>query len=644
MRSEVESLDRRDKFSGLKSVVSDAMGGMGGKVATATKGIKGALGGMLSSLGVNPWLLGLAAIGVGIFALVQMFKGGASAAQQFGAAATQALSSSSIATFGTNVTVQMKAAKLGMAGAQDELHQLVTKLSGAKYGTDAYTASLNRLSQERGASIAIRDATGAVGQWQSAINGIQAQNSQFNSNMNLIAKTSGVDLPTALNLATQAGLTTKQMMSDTGVAAQEDALMVKGLVAGYNSLVNGIGGVNTAYQAMNIQNSNTMKDAQNVASAFANYTSLITGGANAFDNFVQGQTTLASSMKNLPGSTTTATLSLGKLRDRISLVGASLDGLSPAAVTANQAFLQQVNNAQALYGQLIQLAAASGNTATAQHNVSAAGKDMISTLLKTAGGSKSAQQQVYSLEETMGYTGKNTLPAMYKWLGMTGDKTTDLQKRMNGLTAGAGNMDAASKALSNEMNGQLGQAMSKSIIDAEGGQGAFDKFATAVRKLAAAPNASNMQNVMKQGENLKQVFLSSAGSAAAAEPILQNYFTTLGIKNQNQAKQMADQILGIGKAANSISKPVQYNQKNFTAWASQIGIATGKAGDMWVMLSKNNFNPLSGNVDDNKKKFMDWAGQMGINKKKAADLWSQLLNNKLQTVNAQVDGNKEEVR
>ena len=276
----------------------------------------------------------------------------------------------------------------------------------------------------------------------------------------------------------------------------------------------------------------------------------------------------------------------------------------------------------------------------AQNNLSAAGKDMISTLLKTAGGSKAAQQQIYSLAQTFGYTGSDTLPALVKWLGTTGDRTTDLQKRMNGLTAGAGNLEAASKALSGEMNSQLSGALSKSIIDAEGGQGAFDKFASSIKKFAANASTANMNAVLKQGENLKQVFISSAGSAAAAEPVLQNYFMTLGIKNQATAKRMADQILGIGGAAAAITKPVETNKQKFVDWAKQMMVNTDSAGKLWDKLAKNNFNPLDGDVDANKKKFMDWASQMGINKRKAGDLWTQLLNNKLEVVNAKVDGNK----
>ena len=629
------------KFGNLKTVASEAMTGLGSKVGTAAKGIKGALTGMLSGLGINPWLLGIAAIGVAMYAIISIMGKGANAAKEFGSAAQTALSNSSIQDFGTNMQIQMKTAEGGLTSAKMAAQKFAQQVAGAKPGTVAYAESLNEMGRASdGVKAAIGSSQAKVQSWQNVVNGLNAQNQKFNSNLSLISKTAGVDLPTAMNLANQAGITTKQMMNDTGVAAQEDALQVEGLVKGYASLVNGIGGVNVAYQALNVQNSSTMKNAQSVASAFANYTTLLTGGANAFDTFVQGQTTLTTSMNKLPGASTTATLTLGKLKDKISLVGASLDGLSPAAVAANQAFLQQINNAQALYGQLIQLAAASGNTAVAQNNLHQAGKDMISTLLKTAGGSKAAQQQVYSLAQTFGYTGKNTLPAMVKWLGATGDKTSDLKDRMNGLTAGAGNLLNASKALSSEMNNQLGQAMSKSIIDAEGGQAAFDKFASAIRKFAGHTSDANMKAVMKQGAALKQVFISSAGSAAAAEPVLQNYFMTLGIKNQKQAKQMANAILGIGKAATAITKPIHLNRGAFVEWGRIVGISDNAAGALWDKLAKNNFNPLSGNVDKNKKKFMDWAAQMHISKSKAGDLWAQLLNNHLETVNSKVDGNK----
>lgn len=643
MSNSVEKATREagGKFGGLKTAASSAMAGLGATIAKQAKGIKGALSGMLGALGINPWLLGIAALAAGIYFLVTSFHSGASAARAFGAAADTALGNATLATFGTNMKVQISAAQSGLASAKSvvgsygsQLDSLRKKTGGAGHDTGTLGEKINSTAQQ------MSGAQRAVGQWEAAISDLNAKNNTFNSNLSLIAKTSGIDLPTALNLATTAGITTKQMMSDTGVAAQEDALQVAGLVKAYGSLVNGVGGVNTAYQALNIQNSQTMKDAQSVASAFANYTSLITGGAGAFDTFVQGQATLAANLNATGNAGGTATLRLGKLSDKIKLTGTNLDLLTPAAVTANQAFLQQINNAQALYGQLLQLAAASGNTKVAQANLAMAGKDMISTLLHTAGGSKAAQQQIYSLAQTFGYAGGKTLPELVKWLGRTGDKTTDLQGRMNGLTAGAGNMAAAAKALSGELSGQLAAALSRSIIDAQGGQAAFDKLAASTKKFAEKQSATNMKAVIDQGRRLKDTFISSAGSAAAAEPVLQNYFRTLGIKNQKLAKQMADQILGIGSAAGKLNGPLSTSQNKFKSWAAKVSISTGAADALWKKLAANGFNPLSGHVDQNRKRFMVWADQMHINKRRAGDLWNQLLNNKLNVVNSQVDGNK----
>lgn len=629
------------KFRTFGTIAGDAMSGLGATVKTTAKGIKGALGGMLSGLGVNPWLLGIAAIGAGLYFLISSFHSGSSAARDFGAAAATALGNSELQNFGTNMQLQIKAAQSGLAGAKSVVANYGSQLDSLKMQTGKAGANIGTLGEKiNNTSQQMAGAQRAVGDWQAAVNGLNQKNRQFSSNLSLIAKTSGVDLPTALTMATHAGLTTKDMMATSAIAAQENALQVEGLIRGYSSLVNGVGGVNTAYQAMNIQSSQTMKNAQDVAGAFAGYTTLVTGGANAFDTFIQGQATLATNLGATGKAGGTATLRLGALRDVIKVTGANLDKLTPASVTANQAFLQQINNSQALYGSLLQLAAAAGNTKTAQHNLGAAGKDMIATLLKTAGGSKAARIQIYALAQTFGYTGKNTLPNLVKWLGSTGDRTKDLQVRMNGLTAGASNLAAASKALSGELNRQLSTALSRSIIDAEGGQVAFDKFAGAIRRFATKSSTANMEAVIKQGNNLKNVFIKSAGSAAAAEPVLQNYFQTLGIHNQAQAKAMADKILGIGGAASKISKPLSTSQGQFKDWASKLKISTDRASTLWGMLDKNNFNPLSGHVDANKRKFMDWASQVHISKGKAADLWNQLLNNKLSTVNSQVDGNK----
>jgi uncharacterized protein YoxC len=194
--------------------------------------------------------------------------------------------------------LQIKAAQSGLTKAKSVVAGYGSQLDTLKMQTGKVGANMGVLgSKISTASMQMTGAKQAVGDWENAINGLNQKNHQFNSNLSLIAKTSGVDLPTALTMATHAGITTKQMMTDTGVAAQEDAIQVEGLVKAYASLVNGVGGVNTAYQAMNIQSSQIMKNAQNVAGAFANYTTLVTGGATAFDTFIQGQATLAANCR-----------------------------------------------------------------------------------------------------------------------------------------------------------------------------------------------------------------------------------------------------------------------------------------------------------------------------------------------------------
>lgn len=662
------------KFSAFKTAASDAITSLGSTVATSAKGIKGALAGMLGSLGINPWLLGLAAIGVGIYALTQLFKEGATAAQNFGAAAATALGNASLSTFGTTMKLQTQQAQAGLDAAKQSAAGYAGQLDSLQKQTGGTGANMVTLGYKiTNVQQQMAGAKASVAGWQAAVSDLQAKNATFNSNLSLIAKTAGTDLPTALTLATQAGIPTKNMMTDTGVAAKEDAVQVQGLTLAYSSLVSGTGNVSRAYQAMNIQNSQTMKDAQSVASAFQNYTTLVTGGVNAFDTFTEGQATLASNLgsantaaqaaaptlsqyltqqqklttttsatgkvTNTLTNTTTkstsanksaaaaagaATLSLGKLSDKISLAGASLDGITPASVAANQAFLAQVNNAQALYGSLLQLSAASGNTATAQHTLSVAGKDMISTLVNTAGGSKSAMTQVYALAQTFGYAGSNTLPNLVKWLGTTGDKTGDLQSKVNGLTAAAGNMGNAAKALSGDLSGALNTAMTQSIVTAEGGQGAFDNFAKAVLTYnkAGGQTPANLKAITDQGARLAKILVQTSGSAANAEPVLQNYLQTLGV-GKTQAQNMADGILGIGDASTKSTKPMDNAAISAANFATEMKLPVKSVTDLQTALGKTNFADFTKKGDSTTTMLDSLATGLGLNKTQSSDMFTE---------------------
>jgi hypothetical protein len=626
------------KFGALRIAASDAMTGLGGTVVTAAKGIKGALTGMLESLGLNPWLLGIAAVGAGIYFLIQDLKQGTTAAEAFGAAADKALSGASLQTFGTTVQVQMTAAKTALAGATTAYDKMYAAGEAAKKNS---TPGVNAAAAYGAIQAKLLPLANSSRQYAQVVADLSSKNKTFNANASLIAKTIGGSYTDALNLANQAGITTNQMMSDQGTASKEDALQVLALAQSYSDLTDGIGGVKTAYSALNIQSSQTMKDAQSVAGAFANYTTLITGGASAFDTWAQGETELNKNISATGEISSAVTLKLGKFSDKLTVTGKGLDGTSTASIAANQAFLAQVNSSQALYGQLIQLAAASGNTAVAQAQVSQSGKDMISTLLSTAGGSKAAMVQVYALAQTFGYMGGNNLPELVKWLGKTGNQTTDLQKRMNGLTAGAGNLANAANALSGTISTQLSGAMAKSIIDAEGGQAAFDKFALSVKKFNNASSQANFNSMIKQGQALKQSFIDMAGSAKLAEAPMEAYLMQLGVKSQAQAKDMADAILGIGNASNITTKMLVGSKSQFAGWANEANISTSAANALWNKLATNNFNLLDGNIANNRTNFFKWGAQVGISKGAINGLWSELLGHEvLDVMDGKIKTNK----
>ncbi len=656
-----------------------------GGAAKVAAGFKGAFSGMFSSLGVTPFMGALAAVGGAILLLRHNMEGYAQAAQNFVAAADTALGNTTgIRQFGSVMNTQLVAAQKNLAATKKSLIEVDNNPLSMNPMSDMVNGVTNLLGLGKHLPETVQDATAAYAGQENAVAHLVGENQNYQANLKAIAKANKVDLPQAFALAQEAGLSTTDMMKDQGTQMYENVLETQAASRAYASLTAGIGGVKTAYSALNIENSQTLQSAQAVASALASYTTLLTGGVGAFDTFVQGQETLNDNLKTAGGNTAatanaitsytktlsdsttktkgltsagkeyastsdkigssttatskvagTATITLGKLSHVLSVAGAALGGTSAASVTANQAFLAQVNSAQSLYGQLLQLAAASGNTSTAQHQVSMAGKDMISSLLNTAAGSKSAMVQVYALAQTFGYAGKSTLPALVSWLGKTGDRTQDLQSRVNALTAAAGNLASSATALSGSIGKQLQNSMAMSIIVAEGGQKAFNTLAKAVGNYAQSGSQASLSGVMKAGEQVKQTFIDASGSASAAVPALESYFIQLGVKNQAQAKAMAEQILGLGGNVMQAAKQEDRATLSAINMALAHAILTttlGKAQKAGLITTAQ-MNLLSiavvankDKVDVSKQSFELFAEKLGIAQGEADKLWGSLKN------------------
>lgn len=634
------------KFTAFKVAAGDAMTGLAGTVSTASKGIKGSLGGLFTSLGINPLIAGLAVAGAAIALMYHNIQGYTQATKDFIATADEKLgNTASISQFGQVMDAQLKQANVGLVASKKNLNSFTIeaqRLNGTNTSgiSDLFNGFTNMIGLGKKLPQSVADATAAFKAQQAAVQHLTGENANYQANLKAIGKANGVDLPEAFALSQVAGVSVTDMLKDQGNQMAINVLETKAANSAFGSLTMGIGGVKTAYSALAIQNSQTMQNAQSVAGAFANFTSLITGGANAFDSWAQGETELNKNISQTGDVSTSVTLKLGKFSDKLAVTGKGMDGTSTAAIAANQAFLAQVNNSQALYGSLIQLAAASGNTGAAQHALSESGKDMVSTLLKTAGGSKSAQTQIFALAQTFGYAGKSTIPELVKWLGRTGDKTQGLQKNMNALTGAAGNLGNAAKALAGNLSGDLLQAEAKSIIDAKGGAGAFTQFAKAVGAWSKNANPKSMNAMIKSGQNLKSVFISAAGSADAAVPALAAYMMQLGAKNQKQATQMARAILGIGNAAGKTGGPVNGSAAAIQQLGQQLKVTPVLARMLWSELGKQNLDWLTGKSNNAKSTIGKLASALHATPSQASALWSVFGKQNLDWIAGKTSGTK----
>ena len=178
----------------------------------------------------------------------------------------------------------------------------------------------------------------------------------------------------------------------------------------------------------------------------------------------------------------------------------------------------------------------------------------------------------------------------------------------------------------------LTDAMSKAIVQASGGQKAFDQFATAVLN-----SKFNSQQQQTAALALGQSLVKITGNVSDAK----NQFLSFAIGGLHMTSQQANQLWNeiapkLTPAVKDSGDKTAKAKTDFENFAVHgLHLTTGKADELWQKMK----GPLGGVLDDlakskapgAKKAFEDLAGDpkkgLGLSKKQADDLWTSLHGN-----------------
>jgi hypothetical protein len=406
--------------------------------------------------------------GAAIAGLIYLFKGGATQAQQFTASLQKTVQAASLVSLlGTIWSSQV--AEMGqLSGAQAKLSeqtQYMTVQQG-KFG-----GSVREVTQ------GYADQAGVVRQTSSAVAAFAAQYGLVQSRIGGLSKEFG-STTAAYGALDAAGITTAQITSKNAQTWAEALIQVQATVDAYHAMGVAGGQLGNDEEALGYTLTAQYQAVQKLNTAWSTFIGDVTGSQASFDTFGQGLDTLSS-------NATGFTLKLGGLSVKGTETKAAIDSLSASGLELNQAFTDQIGNANTLI--------ASWRTAGVANNLLVQGiGDTIAPLEKYAQGSQEATAQLVALAEEAGYQGPVSLQALNKYLGITssqlkntGTDTKGLKDITDQATVQTALLTSAMSAQGNLISQKLIGDINNAILAYSGVEKAASAYGTAVAHFGA---------------------------------------------------------------------------------------------------------------------------------------------------------------
>jgi len=509
------------------------------------------LGGALQGLSAGPIVAGVGLV-VGAFAALYMYlKVSQGAADNFNKTIQQTVQNSSLGKLQATLT----------SGIQQTTVRYTAALKQVQAAQDNVASGMGNMQfRLTGMSTTVQAATQAAGSYKAGLTQLTNEQKNVNNNLTQLAQQFGVSIPGALALANTAQITSNQLTASGAANYDTMAAQMHGAVAELNVMTAGTGTMNQALNALTVTQSGQVQSAQKLAQAYSSWIGIVTSGQSAFITFEQGQQTLASVMKQGDASGAKLSVTVGKLKEQYPLVGAAMNGLSPAALGVQQAFLQQIQSATTLYGNLQTMATVSGNTAAAQTSLARAGKDLVAQLLPMAAGSQEATADVYALAQMVGYTGVDSFKSLAQWLGNTKGAASDLNKQQAELTLSSANLTAAARDLSAAIGAEVTSAEAQAIAQTQNLSGKTLALAKAFSDSQGAASAS----VTTLAGQYYEALIQAGTGATTAKNDVDAFLTQLGATGGVVAQ--------VNAALASLPKTVDINIQIHEALVNQVSV------------------------------------------------------------------------
>jgi hypothetical protein len=330
-----------------------------------------------------------------------------------------------------------------------------------------------------------------------------------------VSKAYGTDFVGALELLNTAGVKTSDIFSAQGKTWEADLQQVKGLVAGYAAMGQGLSALQNDVSVQLVNESDQVTAMGKLNTAWDTWIKTVGGTPLEFISLAQG---------------------LATFTQDAAVAGASMTGLGAASITLQNDFQTSYNNVEGFFD-----AFRNDQALTGEGNFTQFVKDAVAELIPMAGGSKEAAAQISALAQEAGGPATDNIKTLQQWVGNIKDPLEAMYKASNDAAIGASSLSQDAARLTSSLQSDLNPAMSSAIFNAHGGQAVFNQFADALAKTgpSSAATATAAHNVARE-------LLAITGNSASAKANFVGFGEAMGL-SAKQASALWAQVTAIPK-------------------------------------------------------------------------------------------------
>lgn len=654
--------DSTDEFAEVEGEMVK-IGESSGKGAGAIKLFSGALSIVpLGAVAIGA-VAAAAAIGVGLYFAI---KHTTDATVEFDAAMQKLIASSNASNIGQNITIaltkttnQMRLTLQATTSAQEQYNKAAASIptGTSQAQADAVRNILKQQEQLTAAQAASynqlqsHNPTSVYNQLSAAQQKVVTEADTYGQRIGQLTGLFGSNAG-ALQALNAVGIKAGSVATENNATWAKQYQELTALAAGYGYMGQKGSAAAAQLDTLNIASGTTLKNIQALTQAESGWITMITSGDSSFTAFEQGFKNLSDAMGKTGTSGAQVTVTIGKLSEKFTALGATMSGTSASSLAVRQAFDQQLGAGVTLFGNLQTLAAASGNTGKSMSDLAQAGKGIVAQLLPFAAGSKEATAQVSALAQLMGGPATDNFQTLAKWVGNTKGAEQELNKAQADLTISASNLTTAEKNLGNTLETAITQAQAAAISKTISLTTVTTNLATAVD---GAHGKVNSAAVSMSGAYLTALEKTGIGTQNAAQ-YLNAYLKQLGLGpgaiaaidaqlgvSQSQLAKTAAATAQNTSAQQALKKATDDSATAFHGLTGTLPGTTSQVNGMWAALVKQDQQMVKTGNDATgaKGEFINFAHDgLGVATSAAGTLWAKFGQQNLDAMGAKAGSTK----